>query len=145
MGLITRALTTLHHRATVWHWRWRYWWLDTPRGAQAQALLCAVCAVVVVVQAVYASVAALAPRPPGAPQHSFYWWVIYLVVAIVAAAVSYAMRPKQETPAQKEAEGPTTEDGQSVIRYWGTHWIGDEFLLAWKIVGRDKIKAKGGK
>jgi hypothetical protein len=43
------------------------------------------------------------------------------------------------------ADGPTTEDGQAVMRYWGTHWIDDTFQLAWKVVGRDPIKAKGGK
>lgn len=72
-------------------------------------------------------------------------WVVLIVIALVAAVVAYATRPKVEQPKQDTPQGPTTEDGQAVVRYWGTHWIDDTFQLAWKVVGRDKIKAKGGK
>lgn len=145
MGLISRTAAYLRRRCYVWSWRARYWWLDTPSGAHAHVLVFALAALVVMVQFIYAGIAALAPRPANAPQESIIWWVVYLIVALVAAGVAYAMRPKTENANPTQATGPTTEDGQSVVRYWGTHWIDDEFLLAWKIVGRDPIKASGGK
>lgn len=144
MGLIRRTVERARHRLHVWRWRWRYWWLDTRAGAQAQVVVCCVAALVVVGQFVHLAVASLQPEPV-LQQHSVIWWVVYLIVALVAAAVSFAMRPKMDNKPADQVSGPTTEDGQSVKRYWGTHWIEDEFLLAWKIVGRDPIKASGGK
>lgn len=144
MGLISQARQRIHHRLHVWSWRWRYWWMDTPAGAQAHIVVLCLSALVVVCQFVGLAVAALNPRPMH-EQHAVIWWVVYLIVMLVAAAVSYAMRPKPESAKPTEAQGPTTDDGQSVVRYWGTHWIDDEFLLAWKIVGRDPIRASGGK
>jgi len=141
MGLIA-YLRRRHH---VLRWRARYWWMDTPSGAQAQVLAFCMSLLVVIVQIIYAAIHALTPQPPGAPRHAIIWWVAYLIVALVAAAVSYALRPKPESAKPTEAQGPTTDDGQSVVRYWGTHWIDDEFCLAWKITGRDPIKASGGK
>jgi hypothetical protein len=144
MGLIQRMRERIRRVRHVWSWRARYWWLDTPGGAQAHVLALCMSLLVVIIQIIYAAVAALTPHPSG-PQHAIIWWVAYLIVALVAAAVSYALRPKPESAKATEAQGPTTDDGQSVVRYWGTHWIDDEFVLAWKITGRDKIKASGGK
>ncbi|WEN13706.1 hypothetical protein PY254_10655 [Rhodanobacter sp. AS-Z3] len=140
MGLILRG----RHRCNVWSWRLRYWWMDTHAGQQAHIAVLCLAALVVVGQMVHLGIAALHPAPV-TEQHSVIWWVVYLIVMLVAAAVSYAMRPKAENTKPTEQSGPTTEDGQSVMRFWGTHWIDDEFLLAWKIVGRDPIKASGGK
>jgi len=140
MGLIVSMRRARH----VWSWRLRYWWLDTPSGAQAHVVVLCISMLIVVAQFIHLGIAALAPRP-AEPQHAVIWWVVYLIVMLVAAAVSYAMRPKPENAKPVEGQGQTTEDGQSVKRYWGTHWIDDEFLLAWKITGRDPIKAKGGK
>jgi hypothetical protein len=141
VGLIANMRRLRH----VWTWRLRYWWMDTDSGRQAQVIACALSALVCVLDLVKMGVAALVPRPAGEPAKAIIWWVVYIIVALIAAAVSYAMRPKTEKPAENEPTGPTTEDGQSVIRYWGTHWIDDLFQLAWKVVGRDPIKAKGGK
>ncbi|MEO7067441.1 MAG: hypothetical protein ABI114_11070 [Rhodanobacter sp.] len=136
--------TRVRHRCHVWRWRARYWWMDTHNGAIAHILLLCVSALVVVIQFIYAGIAMLAP-PKREPQQAIIWWVVYLIVMLIAAAVSYAMRPKPQSKTQDNPTGPTTEDGQSVVRYWGTHWVDDEFLLAWKITGRDPIKASGGK
>lgn len=147
MGLIgySRPAERLRRARYVWGWRLRYWWLDTRGGAEARiALLCGA-VLVVIVQLVRLAVAALLPPPPGEPAHAVYWWVVQIIIAVVAAIIAYALRPKIEAPQPQEAQGPTTEDGQAVKRYWGTHWIGDEFLLAWKVVGRDPIKGGGGK
>src|SRR6185437_1891727 len=85
MGLIARLHARLRHRHYVWSWRMRYWWLDTSAGAQA---------LIVVLQFIGLGIAALAPRPAGKPQESIIWWVVYVIVMLIAAAVSYAMRPK---------------------------------------------------
>jgi hypothetical protein len=144
MGLTNRLARRAAHRLHVWSWRTRYWWLDTHAGAQAHIVACCLGVLVVVVQCVHLSVAALNPQPLR-EQHSIIWWVVYLIVALVAAAVSIALRPKVDNKPADQVTGPTTQDGQSVKRYWGTHWVDDEFLLGWKITGRDPIKASGGK
>lgn len=141
MGLITGA-KRLHYR---WSWRARYWWLDTSEGASARVTAFGLALLVVVLQLIRVSVASALPPPPGEPVKAFYWWVVQIIVALIAAAVAYYARPKIEAPAPREGQAPTTEDGQSAKRHWGTHWIGDEFLLAWKVVGRDPIKGDGGK
>jgi hypothetical protein len=55
------------------------------------------------------------------------------------------MAPKLEQPAPGQENTPEVEDGQAVIEVYGTVWIDSPFILAWKMVGRDKIKSKGGK
>jgi hypothetical protein len=129
----------------IWLWRLRYWWMDTESGARAHVIVFALSTLVSVLDLIKLGVAAVMPRQPGEPAKAIIWWVAYLIVALVAAAIAYAMRPHIEKPKQDEPQGPTTEDGQAVIRYWGTHWIDDTFQLAWKVVGRDPIRAKGGK
>ena len=145
MGLMSSMHARWRRARHVWSWRLRYWWLDTPSGAQAHMVVFCFSTLIVIIQFIHLGIMALTPRPPGEPQKSIIWWVVYLIVVLVAAAVSFAMRPKNESAKPTQAQGPTTDDGQSVVRYWGTHWIDDEFLLAWKIVGRDPIKASGGK
>jgi hypothetical protein len=142
MGMITtRLANSLRRTRHIWSWRLRYWWMDTRAGAQAQVILCCVSALVAVLDIIHV---VTTPPPPG-PHEAVIWWVVYIIVALIAAAVSYATRQKSQTPAQNTPTGQTTEDGQSVIRFWGTHWIDDQFLLAWKIIGRDPIKSSGGK
>lgn len=141
MGLMPR-LRRAHH---VWNWRLRYWWLDTREGAAAHVVVFCMAVLVVILQLIKMSIAALLPPPPGEPVKAVYWWVVQLIVMVVAAVVAYALRPKPENAKPQEGQGPTTEDGQATIRAWGTVWIPDVFLLAWKIVGRDPIRADGGK
>jgi heme/copper-type cytochrome/quinol oxidase subunit 2 len=141
MGL-TMQLRRLRH---VWTWRARYWWMDTEDGARAHVAALCLAVLVVIVELIRVAVAALQPLPPGQPEKAIIWWVVQIILLIVSAAISYALRPKPENAKPQDGEGPTTEDGQSVIRYWGTCWADDTFQLAWKIVGRDPIKAKGGK
>lgn len=141
MGLIAH-LRRLHY---VWSWRWRYWWLDTPSGAQAHRWALGLSLFVLAIQVIRLCIAAALPMPPDAPAKSIYWWVVQLIIAIVAAAVSYAMRPKVEPPKPQDANVPTVEDGQAVKHHFGTVWISDEFILAWKMMGTIPIKTKGGK
>ncbi len=141
MGMIMRFKSNSRRLRHIWTWRIRYWWMDTRGGAQAQVILCCVWALVVVLDIIHV---VTTPPPPG-PHKAVIWFVVYIIVALIAAAVSYAMRPKAQVAPQNNPTGQTTEDGQSVIRFWGTHWVDDQFLLAWKIVGRDPIKSSGGK
>jgi hypothetical protein len=87
----------------------------------------------------------ISPLPPDAPAAAVAPWLIYLLVAVVAAAVAYAMAPKAEAPAPEQEKAPTVEDGLAVPEVYGTCWIDQEYILAWKIMGRDKIRTKGGK
>lgn len=140
MGLIAR----IQRLAYVWGWRIRYWWLDTPAGEAAHWWLFAGAGLVFIVQLVHLFTAA-APPQSDAPLLSVVWWVWQLVILVVAAAISYAMRPKTEQPQAQDDHAPTVQDGRAVKDYFGDNWIDDPFELAWKIVGRDKIKTKGGK
>lgn len=74
-----------------------------------------------------------------------YWWVVQLIIAIVAAIISYALMPKPEPPKPTEGDGPTVEDGRAVLIVDGPYWIDDEFILANKVVGKVPIKSGGKK
>lgn len=126
-------------------WRSRYWWLDTRGGEYAHWALLCIAVLIVIVQLIKMVVAAALPPPPDEPVKAIYWWVVQLIIAIVAAAVAYVMRPKPQAPAPQKGEAPTVEDGLAVKDYFGTCWVEDEFLLAWKMMGTIPIKTKGGK
>ena len=140
MGLIA-SVRRLHY---VWGWRTRYWWLDTRSGERAHLAIFALALLVVLLQLLRMFAAAVVPSPDE-PAKAIYWWVVQLIIAIVAAAISYAMRPKPQPPQPQAAEAPTVEDGLSAKHYFGTCWVNDEFLLAWKMMGTEPIKTKGGK
>lgn len=137
----------VRRRCYVWSWRLRYWYLDTPGGQKARIGTVIVSLLVCVVDALWMLILATAPRPPSAPAHAIADWIIYLIILIISAAISYAMRPKPENAKPQNVESPTTQDGASAKDYFGTCWIDheDRFLLAWKMVGRDPIRSKGGK
>lgn len=142
MGLIA----WLRRKCRVWSWQARYWWLDTRAGLISNIVVCLLLGLLAIAALVRAVVLAmLSPPSPDAPALAVAPGIIYLLVAVVAAAVAYAMAPKAEQPQAAQENTPTVEDGQSVPEVYGTVWIDQEFLLAWKIVGRDKIKSKGGK
>ena len=100
---------------------------------------------VCIIQMIKMVVAAANPPPAGEPVKAIYWWIIQLIILVVAAAISYAMRPKPQAPVAQKADAPTTEDGQSAKHYFGTCWVKNEFILAWKQMGTIPIKSKGGK
>ncbi|MEN1942650.1 hypothetical protein WCE55_02160 [Luteimonas sp. MJ293] len=144
MGLIGH----IRHRADVWSWRVRYWYLDTPAGARARVGGFVAACMVLVLQMVRMAVSGLLPAlQPQAPAQAVYWWVWQLVILIVSAAISYALRPKAQQPQEQKHDPPTVEDGTAAKDYFGTCWIDhdDNFLLAWQMVGRDPIRTKAGK
>lgn len=126
-------------------WRFRYWWLDTRSGEYGHWVCVCVFALISIIQLIRLVVVALHPPPVTVVKAMWPVWVIQLIIMVVAAAISYAMRPKPEAPKPQKGEAPTTEDGLSAKHYFGTCWVEDEFILAWKQVGTIKIKAKGGK
>ena len=72
-------------------------------------------------------------------------FLIQLAVMLVAALISYAMRPKPKDSPVAKASVPVTEDGKSIRRIYGEVWIDDSIVLGFKQTGTTPIKAKGGK
>ena len=77
-------------------------------------------------------------------QAVFNIW-IYLAVMLVSALVSYALRPKLKPPEQAKPQTPVAVDGKGIRRTYGEVWHTDPQVLAYKQLGTQKIKAKGGK
>ena len=134
----------------AWSWRARYWWMDTDSGAHARVGGFCLSTLVVLLQLMRMSIEALRPvlAPAGVVpvQKAFIWWVVALIVALVAAVASYVLRPRfqDSAAAQQTRSGPTTEDGLCVDDHFGQVRITDEHVLAWKVVKTEKIKSKTG-
>lgn len=141
MGLIARV----QRRLDIWHWRVRYWWLDTPAGVLAQRWALVLSLLAFGVQTLWLCMRALMPVPAGAPAQSWVQIVVMIVIALISAYMAYANRPKVEPAKPQEDSAPTTEDGQDVKQIFGTVWVDDQFVLAWKMMGREAIRKKGGK
>lgn len=150
MGVIpaVRCSERLRRARYVVGWRLRYWWMDTEGGAKTRATVLVLAALAALLQLVRMAVEAVRPTEQvvGEPALA-YWWVVQLIILIVAVAVAYAMRPRPEAPQERAIDPPTVKDGTAIKDHFGTVWVehDDSFLLAWKIVGRDAIKSKGGK
>lgn len=83
----------------------------------------------------------------GSPEPALAWinFVVQIAIMVVAALVSYALRPKPKPPEVVQANAPVVEDGKGVVRVYGTVWIDDGIVLGFKQLGTLPIKAKGGK
>lgn len=146
MGLILRRLDH-------WRWRVRYWWFDTREGERAKLTLFFLFVAFTLVQVtrVALTVPDVHVVMRGLEAHDvqvhelIYDWVVQLIIAAVVAAVSYAMRPKMEQPAERDFDAPVMQDGTAVKDYGGTVWIDEPYWLAHRMVGKDKIKTKGSK
>lgn len=151
MGLIPNTPGTSRQQRLryAWGWRLRYWWMDTEDGKKAHLWVFSIALLVTLGQVARLSALAVMEitAPPGEPVMAIADWIVYLIILVISAAVSYALRPKPENAKPQDYESPTTTDGTPVIDYFGTCWVDheDQFLLAWKITGRDPIKSKGGK
>lgn len=125
------------------YWRTRYWWMDTDDGHLSRVALFCVAVLVVIIQLIKMFIAAaMAPdMVPQEPVKAIYWWVVQLIIAIIAAVAAYALAPKYEAPPPKEMETPTVDDGQHVLEVDGDVWIKGEFVLAHRKVGEEAIKS----
>ena len=141
MGLRAR-IRRLHY---VYSWRVRYWWLDTRGGEAAHWIVSGVFGVVALAQVLRIALGIGHPNAQEPAQAIWPYWVIQLIIALVSAAISYAMAPKQEPPKPQSKDAPTTDDGLSAKHHFGTVIVTDEFLLAWRMTGTTPIKTGGGK
>lgn len=74
-------------------------------------------------------------------------WV-QLIIMVVAAVLSYALRPKPQRPAAETLEDvdvPTIEVGKPVSVAFGEVWIDDSNILWYGDLSNSPIYAKGGK
>ena len=141
MGLM-KMIGRLWYR---WSWRARYWWLDTRPGRMAQLGVFGAMLLGTVLQLTHMMIVVATAPQPDAPARAVTWWIVQIVLLVAFAAISILMAPRVEDPKPQEAKAPTVEDGLAVRDVFGTVWIDDQFLLAWKHMGTIKIKKKGGK
>ena len=71
-------------------------------------------------------------------------WV-QIAIIIVSMILSYSTRQKPTKPDPAKASAPTTDEGLSRRRIYGTVWIDDSIVLGFKEIGTDPIRTKGGK
>jgi len=71
------------------------------------------------------------------------WFIIALVT--VVAFIFSALQPKQEQPKPQEVKAPVSDEGASIKKVYGTVWITDPMIVAFKKMGTDRIRTKGGK
>ena len=135
----------MHRLWYRWSWRTRYWWLDTRPGRMAQLGVFGAMLLGTVLQLTHMMIVVATEPQPDAPARAITWWVVQIVLLVAFAAISILMAPRVEDPKPQEVKAPTVEDGLAVRDVFGTVWIDDQFLLAWKSMGTIKIKKKGGK
>lgn len=118
----------------------------TPTTARARVGVFCVAVLVLVIQLIKMLVAAALPVvSPGEPAKAIYWWVVQLIIAIVAAVIAYAVQPKVENAVARGQDMPTVDDGQSVDEFHGDCWQEKEFIQGQVIVAKEPIKSGGKK
>lgn len=141
MGLIARYRRLRY----VWGWRLKYWWLDTHAGRVAQLTCAGMTFVALIGVGVHIAILSARPPDPAKPHQAFVWVIFWVIMALTAAVMLLIGTPKAPKPQEQDAKAPTTQDGKSAVRYYGTNWIDQPAMLAWKVTGKDPIKTKGGK
>jgi hypothetical protein len=85
-------------------------------------------------------------RPPAPEaQQAIFPWVIQLILLAASYIITAALTPKPKPPEPVKANVPVVEEGKGIEVFFGTVWVEDPTVLAFKEVGTKKIKAKGGK
>lgn len=141
MGLIARKLHRLY-------WLLRYWCMDkyaeqVHRGAFAAAVIATAVQVARVAVRVPDMMAVTQGVPY--PRYAIWNWVVQIGIMILAALISYALRPRPQTPDPVSAQVPETKDGKSLREVFGTVWIDDSGIVGWKNHDPEPIRKKGGK
>lgn len=75
-------------------------------------------------------------------------FVVYLIVMIISAVVSYAMRPKPVLPDAAKLDDfdvPTAEEGRPIPVIFGTVWLGAPNVIWYGDLATSAIKKKAGK
>lgn len=142
MELIARIR---HCVGYVWYWRVRYWWFDKPGGAFARWFALVGALFLCCMYGISAIIMAARPHPAHAPRQAIVWFIVWAIIAIVAAlAVVLLSNSKPAAPPDAKANAPTMQDGKAARRYYGTFCMQDPAELGWKIVGKDPIYSDGG-
>ena len=72
--------------------------------------------------------------------------VVQVVIAIVAAVVSSYLSMKNLPNASPSSGGvPEARDGTAIRKIYGTVWVDDSQVLAWKELPPEPIRKKAGK
>ena len=72
--------------------------------------------------------------------------VVQVVVAIVAAIVSSYLSMKNLPNATAQSgSAPEARDGTAIRKIYGTVWVDDSQVLAWKELPPEPIRKKAGK
>lgn len=72
--------------------------------------------------------------------------VVQIVIAIVAAVVSSYLSMKNLPNASPSSGGtPEAKDGTAIRKIYGTVWVDDSQVLAWKDLPPEPIRKKAGK
>lgn len=69
-------------------------------------------------------------------------WIIIIVVIALAVVLSM---PKPPTTEAQTANAPEVLDGRKIRKVYGTVWIDDPTVLAWKRMGTVPIRSGGKK
>lgn len=78
-------------------------------------------------------------------QRAYVQIIWMIVVLLVSALISYALRPKPKTPDAAKFNAPIVEDGKTAARLYGACWFDDPIVLSVKQFTPIPIRAKGGK
>lgn len=129
-----------------WSWLLRYWVLDKYHEQLRLVVFFAASALTVALVASLAwSIREAAANPPVVKADGGATIIIQIILFVISLAISYAMRPKTEQMKPQEGSIPQVEDGKAMRRPYGTVWCDDSTILAWRNLGTEPIKSKGGK
>jgi hypothetical protein len=70
---------------------------------------------------------------------------VQIAVLVVSALIQVALAPKPKAAEPVKVRTPVVEEGQKIRKIYGTVWIPDPMVLAFKPTGTTKIYSKGGK
>lgn len=71
--------------------------------------------------------------------------IFQIALAIVSAVISAYLAPKPADAKPAKGGVPTATDGNVIRKIYGTVWVDDSQVLAWKELPPLPIKKKGGK
>jgi hypothetical protein len=73
--------------------------------------------------------------------------VVQILVAIVTSLLAVLLMPKPSLQGAEAQTGkiPEAEEGRIIYKIYGTVWIDDSQVLAWRQLPPEPIMSKGGK
>lgn len=77
------------------------------------------------------------------PIPAIVWYIVISVVSSVLAAL--INKPKIEGAKAQTGEIPEVDEGKVVYKIYGTVWVDDSQVLAWRQLPPEPIQQKAGK